>query len=220
MPPVFMGLIADLHRTFVDVDPRPNPSVVATKLGVSEESFTQAIASLAQPFELGMAADTRMRYILLRLKRHEWLGRIPELVQAEENETVTRSRAFHGASLVLPALQRQGLLVGLCSNGNPHSLAIARHHNLLVGTATFSFQVRSRKPQEPIYQTALRVTGLRAKHTLYAGDGADRELEGAAKAGFTTIRVDNPGLEPVESAKADYVVRGIAKLPALVESLL
>jgi putative hydrolase of the HAD superfamily len=62
-----------------------------------------------------------------------------------------------------------------------------------IDAAVFSCEVRVKKPDPAIYHFACTRLGIPPERCLYVGDGADRELTGAARAGLEAVLLRLPG---------------------------
>jgi putative hydrolase of the HAD superfamily len=105
---------------------------------------------------------------------------------------------------LLERLRDRGLSLALVTNASDHSerifdsLGLRRHFDVTV----FSYRVKRLKPAPEIYRHAIDELGLPAVRCAFVGDGGDHELEGARRAGLTTILVDRR-LEHSAGARGD-----------------
>ena len=67
----------------------------------------------------------------------------------------------------------------------------------LIDVLVFSSEIGLRKPDPAIYLAATEGLGVDPKACLYVGDGANRELTGAAFVGMTPVRIVDPGEDAV-----------------------
>jgi putative hydrolase of the HAD superfamily len=88
-------------------------------------------------------------------------------------------------------IKAMGYKLGLISNSSPEvpelwrSLPISRYFDV----ATFSCEVRTRKPNREIYLMTCDALGLRPEECLYVGDGSENELEGARDVGMVSVMI-------------------------------
>lgn len=126
---------------------------------------------------------------------------------AMERALEVRARAYQrwfqprpGAAETLTELRRRGYALGLVSMCAPDTPALWRSSRLagLVDAEVFSCEVGLRKPDPAIYLLACELMGVDASRCLYCGDGAYRELSGAAAVGMTPYLIADPDLNPEE----------------------
>jgi putative hydrolase of the HAD superfamily len=83
--------------------------------------------------------------------------------------------------------------------------------------AVFSCEVGVAKPDPAIYQAALGRLGAAPEECVFVGDGADRELYGAAALGMTAIRTtEHNDSDPAWSGRT---IATLAELPELLRTL-
>ena len=91
---------------------------------------------------------------------------------------------------MLRTLRGMGYRLALCSNASPDEIT-ALPASALYGyfdEVIVSCQVHLEKPQAEIYTLCTERLGVGAGECIYIGDGAGRELYGAADAGMTPMR--------------------------------
>jgi putative hydrolase of the HAD superfamily len=124
-----------------------------------------------------------------------------------------RHENFHLYEDALPALaamRRNGLRVGLISNGQRDLVEFAQHHALEVDVAVGSTDHGRIKPHPSIFETALAALGAEAPEAVMVGDSYADDIEGARALGIRAILVDREGLYPDEPDRID----SLAALPA------
>lgn len=91
---------------------------------------------------------------------------------------------------VLAALRASDCKLGLVSNATSDTSEAWPGSRLAeyLDVAIFSCEVRLAKPDPGIYLAATTALGTDPAHCTYLGDGADRELPGAAALGMTVYR--------------------------------
>jgi putative hydrolase of the HAD superfamily len=92
-----------------------------------------------------------------------------------------------------------------------NKLGVAEHFERLIDIRAMEF---NNKPDPRAYQVALQLLGAQAEECVFADD-AMRNLLPAKKIGMTTILVN-----PHETPGADYWVRGILEVEAIVRQLI
>jgi putative hydrolase of the HAD superfamily len=124
-----------------------------------------------------------------------------------------RHENFHLYEDALPALaamRRNGLRVGLISNGQRDLVEFAQHHALEVDVAVGSTDHGRIKPHPSIFETALAALGAEPPEAVMVGDSYADDIEGARALGIRAILVDREGLYPDEPDRID----SLAALPA------
>ena len=102
-----------------------------------------------------------------------------------------------GAIETLTAMRERGLPIGLismCAPDTPpmwHASAFAG----LVDVEVFSSEVGLRKPDPAIYRYACERLAVEPADVLYCGDGAYRELTGAADVGMMAVEIRDPDVD-------------------------
>lgn len=103
----------------------------------------------------------------------------------------------HGAIETLTELRARAFplgLISMCAPDTPamwHASAFAR----LVDVEVFSSEVGLRKPEPAIYRYAYERLAVGPAECLYCGDGAYRELSGAAELGMTAVEIRDPAID-------------------------
>jgi REG-2-like HAD superfamily hydrolase len=121
---------------------------------------------------------------------------------------------FEEVPEVLTTLKDMGLQIGIISNWSERlpelcaGLGIADQVDFITASA----EIRSEKPDGPIYARALFRAGVPAEEALHVGDRMDRDVRGALKAGLRTAFLDR-------SQKYDKTREGIPVLHNLSELL-
>jgi HAD superfamily hydrolase (TIGR01509 family) len=195
-PPRMMptAILFDLFETLVtESQTRPaGVSSLAPVLGCERDSFRErwralrpAVMDGTMPFRqalrdaaagLGRSVDDATLERLSRDRR-----RVKAQAFAEIDARVLTT---------LDALRRRGVRLGVISNCCAEDVSAWAECALAprVDCTLFSFDVRLAKPDPGIYREALRRLGVDASETWYIGDGAQDELEGAARAGLQPFK--------------------------------
>jgi putative hydrolase of the HAD superfamily len=103
-----------------------------------------------------------------------------------------------GVAPTLIELRRRGIAIGLISNCT-EDVALVWDESpfaALVDVAVFSATAACMKPERRIYELALTELGREAAESLFVGDGANDELEGARSAGMTPVLFQDGGQAP------------------------
>lgn len=123
----------------------------------------------------------------------------------------------------LARLKAEGYAVGIVSNTGrtwgrylrtvQEKLGIAAYFDARV----FSDEVRVRKPDPRIFQTALEALGLRPGEAVHIGDDVDADVAGAKGLGSRAVWF-NTGFWPgAKTDQADAEIHDHAELPAILE---
>jgi putative hydrolase of the HAD superfamily len=123
-----------------------------------------------------------------------------------------------GVVETLSELRRRGIPTALVSNST-EDVALVWAETPFAGlfeTAVFSATAGFMKPDRQIYELALRQLPVPASETLFVGDGANDELEGARVVGMTPVLVQ-PGVGPQWDGLEDWQGRRINSIPEVLE---
>lgn len=123
-----------------------------------------------------------------------------------------------GVVETLTELRRRGMRTALVSNST-EDVALVWAETPFAGlfdTAVFSATAGFMKPDREIYELALRELPASASETLFVGDGANDELEGARVVGMTPVLVQ-PGVAPQWDGLEGWQGRRIASIPEVLE---
>jgi putative hydrolase of the HAD superfamily len=110
--------------------------------------------------------------------------------QRIQEKAVVYARIFDDVAACVAALARQGVRMGIVSNGFEEDVlgwpqcALAPKFEC----AVFSCKEGVAKPDPEIYMRALHRLGVKPAHAVYIGDGGDNELVGAEQAGLRAGR--------------------------------
>jgi 2-haloacid dehalogenase len=122
----------------------------------------------------------------------------------------------------LETLRRKGVRLAILSNGEPHTLrATAQHAGILplLDEIISAEEVRTFKPSPLVYNLASTRMSVPADEIGFVSSNS-WDIAGAGSAGLTTVWVQRAGGEIPEELEfpANYVVRAITDLPAIVRS--
>jgi putative hydrolase of the HAD superfamily len=123
-----------------------------------------------------------------------------------------------GVVETLAELRRRGIPTALVSNST-EDVALVWAETPFAGlfeAAVFSATAGFMKPDREIYELALRELPVPASGTLFVGDGANDELEGARVVGMTPVLVQ-PGVAPQWDGLEDWQGRRITSIPEVLE---
>jgi putative hydrolase of the HAD superfamily len=124
----------------------------------------------------------------------------------------------------IPALHRlrdAGIKLAIVSNSLIPGAVLDRHLDLLgllpfFPVRVYSSEVGHRKPRPRIFLTALRQLAVPAQNAAFVGDRPKTDILGARRLGMSTILRTT---RRASHSLADFTVREIADLPALLPSL-
>jgi putative hydrolase of the HAD superfamily len=123
-----------------------------------------------------------------------------------------------GVIETLTELRRRGIPTALVSNSTEDVALVWAETPFadLFDTAVFSATAGVMKPDREIYELALRKLPVPASETLFVGDGANGELEGARVVGMTPVLVQ-PGAAPQWDGLEEWPGRRIASIPEVLD---
>ena len=130
-------------------------------------------------------APTRAGVDGRRARRRRDRGRAARLAARSRPSSLTASPSNVEA---LVELRRRGLRLGLVSNCTEDIAIVWPETDLapLFDAAVFSARAGYMKPAREIYELALLELGVSPSDALFVGDGANGELQGAARVGMTS----------------------------------
>jgi len=130
-----------------------------------------------------------------------------------------RSWVFPGAAAAMGQLAEAGLAMGLIANTHVPGWVMDRHfrgigllHHLPV--RVYSGDEGVAKPDPGIFHLAAERAGLEGKRLAYMGDRVDKDVAGAAAAGWTSI-LFRSALDTSDGA-ADFEIDAWDELPAIL----
>src|SRR5262249_54988267 len=119
----------------------------------------------------------------------------------------------------LTELRRRAVSTGLVSNST-EDVALVWNETPFAGlfdAAVFSATAGFMKPDPEIYELALGALSVPASETLFVGDGANDELEGARRVGMTPVLVDPDGEAPRWAGTANWRGLRIGSIPGVLD---
>jgi REG-2-like HAD superfamily hydrolase len=128
-------------------------------------------------------------------------------------------RVHAGGFELLANLRRAGLAIGIVSNWSPRlpplleRLDLARQVDFVLCSAI----ERLEKPDQAIFERALRLAGVAPEEALHAGDHPEKDIAGARAVGLRAALVDHAG--DATAVPDAHLVRDLGELAALVERL-
>jgi putative hydrolase of the HAD superfamily len=143
-----------------------------------------------------------------------WLWYAPLLEHSSSEEDLPAT---------LSMLQRRGYRLGIVSNTFIAGAVHDRHLQLqglleFFPVRIYSSELGYRKPDRRIFSQALRQLGVSADEAMFVGDLVKTDIVGARAAGMTTV-LKQPWGTPRTARLADFVVREISDLPAVLDRL-
>ena len=185
------AILFDLYETLItEFDPSWHPTpTVGDRLGIHQETFSetwQRIWSRRMTGQIPTYRDALCQ--VCQQAGHNPPTRL--IAQLDRERLQTKMRLFEQITPdireLLWSLRRRGILIGLVSNAAPEEIAGWASCALApyVHEAVFSCQVGLIKPDPEIYSLACRRLGVRPKASWFVGDGGDKELQGAERAGL------------------------------------
>jgi putative hydrolase of the HAD superfamily len=187
---VIQGVLFDLFETLVTESSASvrRASGLASQLSVNEDGYRQHWKSRRLDVVLGRST---FRDTLGEITRA--LGRTPDekLLDDLRAERISQKAALlrdvePDVLATVKGLRAQGLRLALVTNSFAEDVAGWNSSPLqpYFDVALFSCVVGLAKPDSRIYLLACRNLSVAPAHTLFFGDGADDELDGARRAGL------------------------------------
>jgi HAD superfamily hydrolase (TIGR01509 family) len=127
-----------------------------------------------------------------------------------------------GAKRCLAELKSMNLRLAVVSNHHNHA-ALADHLIQLELKSYFSRIVVSsrvgfRKPDQRIFATCLSSLRVTPQQAVFVGDSISNDIEGAKRAGMTTILIGGVGRHHGRG-KPDFAVASLPEIPGIISSL-
>ena len=119
---------------------------------------------------------------------------ISEIARLDVETIMVSTSLYDGVEKTLSTLRTRGFKLGLISNATPTTAFLISKFNLrsFLDPLILSYERGVKKPDIEIYQVALKETEAAAEETIFVGDGASGELDGARRAGMDTVRINHP----------------------------
>lgn len=149
----------------------------------------------------------------------EYYGRFrTRLMQRYERDLHPREDAVE----TLRALKQRGLVLGIVSNIDDDQLeALTRMMDM---TPYFDFMissesVRSCKPDQGIFQEAIKAAGCRPEEALFVGDSIPQDIAGANRAGLQSVLLwhRDDGAPPADEPQPKYKIRNLKEVVGIVD---
>lgn len=143
---------------------------------------------------------------------------LPQLTEALLG--ALRFRPYPEVPAALAALRERGHTLVVLSNWDVslHDQLAATGLAGLVDGAVSSAEAGSAKPDPRSYQRALEVAAAQPADAVMVGDSPDTDIAGALALGIAAVLVDRAGTTALSPGV--HVVRSLAEVPALIESLV
>ena len=200
---VIRAVVFDLFGTLVYEFPRSDWDAwlhtTAAIVEADTEAFHAAWSATAVERQTGALGDIEENLRTVAARAGAWPtdGQIAEALEARSSMYRRWFVPRPGAQEVLPELRSAGYGLALVSMCAPDAPAMW-HASPLGGSVdaeVFSSEVALRKPDPAIYLLAAERLGVESGACLYVGDGAYRELTGAAAVGMDPVLIRDPDEE-------------------------
>ena len=113
---------------------------------------------------------------------------------------------YEDALPVLDLLRRNGIKIGLITNGQRDLEEFVVHHDLRVDAMVGSKSHGRIKPHPSIFVAALSALGTAPGDTVMVGDSYEDDIEGARALGIRAILLDREGLHLDEPERIDTLL--------------
>ena len=97
-----------------------------------------------------------------------------------------------------------------------HELLSAEEVEGFFDLVVVSAAVNKRKPHPEIFQNTLKTLGLLASETVFIGDTADADVEGAKAAGLKAVYIERRS-QRFDKISPDYTIKNLNELPSTLE---
>lgn len=207
----YRAVVLDLFGTLVYEFPRADwdawLDTAAAVLEADRDAFHAAWAATAIERQTGAAGDVEENIRTVAARAGAWPNdsQVAEALEARAAVYRTWFVPRPGAEELLRELRRRGVPTALISMCAPDTPAMWRASPLggLVDEEVFSCEVALRKPDPEIYRLACERLGVEPSDCLYVGDGAYRELSGAAALGMRAVLIRDPADAEVEALRPE-----------------
>jgi len=197
------AVVFDLFGTLVYEFPRTDwdawLDTTAAIVEADPEAFHAAWGATAVERQTGALGDIEENLRTVAARAGAWPtdGQIAEALEARSDMYRHWFVPRPGAQEVLPELRAAGYGLALVSMCAPDAPAMWRASPLgdSMDALIFSSEVALRKPDPAIYRLAAERLGVDPATCLYVGDGAYRELTGAAAVGMRAVLIRDPDEE-------------------------
>jgi putative hydrolase of the HAD superfamily len=205
------AVVFDLFGTLVYEFPRADwdawLDTAAAVVEADRDAFHAAWAATAVDRQIGRAGDVEENLRTVAARAGAWPtdSQIAEALEARAALYRTWFVPRPGAEETLRELRERGIPTALVSMCAPDTPAMWRASPLggLVDVEVFSCEVGLRKPDPGIYLAATGRLGVDPTGCLYVGDGAYRELTGAAAVGMRAVLIRDPADAEVEALRPE-----------------
>lgn len=99
-----------------------------------------------------------------------------------------------------------------------HELLLAEEVEVFFDLVVVSAAVNKRKPHPEIFQNALKTLGVLASETVFVGDTADADIEGAKAVGLKAIYIERRS-QRFDKIGPDHTLKSLSELPSALELL-
>jgi len=129
-------------------------------------------------------------------------------------------RLFDDSYLALSTLKRSGYHLGIISNWDQSLESLLKRWGVfdMFSACIRSTAVGVMKPDERIFEMALKKTGVKAETCWYLGDQVDVDIIPAKKTGMKTMLVDYYGKNEA-AGEADYLVPSMSVAAMVIQKL-
>ncbi len=206
MPPP-AAVLFDLYDTLVHAAPGNSfYRAVPTALGVGQERWLGCYRALGPAAMLGEVPGMTSRVHLACHRAGQPRDRdaVASVVRDLLPLLYAGIEPDRQALAALDDLRAAGVRLAIVSNAARHSerLLDAFGFRNRVSATAMSWSIGVLKPDPRIYRAALDALRVVTGEAAFAGDGRDRELQGARRLGLRTVLIER-GLPHTESARAD-----------------
>jgi putative hydrolase of the HAD superfamily len=224
------SVVFDLFGTLVPEFPLPSWEVMfegmADAVGADVAAFRRAWDDTIVERQTGGFRDMaeNVEVICARVGLDPSADQVRRALAVREDLYAEWFRPQPGAVETLRTLRERGMPLALASNCALDAPAMWAASPLdgLIDVLVFSSEVGLRKPDPAIYLLTAERLGVEPAACLFVGDGANRELTGAAAVGMMPVRIvddaeDGPMLRPDRDDWEGTMIRSVPEVLDLLE---
>ncbi|MCY4583736.1 MAG: HAD hydrolase-like protein [Chloroflexi bacterium] len=192
-----IAVVFDLFGTLVPISPhlyRAMLHTMADAIGGDRERFAQAWLSSKRDLETGNAGglESSVRFVAVQVGLRPTSSSVNQAADAWLETSRLRLAPSDRTLGCLEMLRRRGHKIGLLTNCGADIPRTWPDGELasLVNYAGFSWKLGQMKPEEGAYLSVCAEMGAAPESCIFVGDGGDRELTGAGKAGLHPVLLE------------------------------
>ena len=190
----YKAVIFDLFETLVTEwgHKKYTKNEMCADLGLERKSFdVYWNEKESERYTGDVSFEESLRYVCERLKKEVDNAVLERVI---EKRISTKSVCFEGVMpeifCLLSRLKEMGMKIAIISNCSSEEVKVLRESNLAkyFDEILLSYEVKMKKPDSRIYESAAKLLGVEVCDCVFVGDGGSNELEGAESVGMKAIQ--------------------------------